>query len=397
MRVHDVADARLTLAHAPFSAQCSGRVRLPRDAPDFAFERRAGTVFRGPDPDPAFAEAAFRDAPRLGRLVLGGVTWTHFGHFLAESIHRLWAAQRGDHAGLPVVFLAQRPGQRLAPWALDLLRLHGLAERVIELDGPAHAALLHIPEPGTRLGAFAEPWYLDLQASALAALARPGPGGPARIAVLRDHLGTGRLVGEGLIAAALEAAGYTLLRPETMGIADQMRLYAGAGHIVFSEGSALHLLEAMPPLRARVAVLCRRHSGARLAGHALRGRVEELVTFEDILALPPAGRDANHRAAAVLAPSAVLRFLADRGFLAGPSHTAAPSDAPAPLLADLIRLVAGRLPPAERAGAPAAARDLLRRGLARHRERFGNTGPGPSPGPTAAALAEAMLADRATP
>ncbi|MDZ7904572.1 MAG: glycosyltransferase 61 family protein [Cypionkella sp.] len=100
-----------------------------------------------------------------------------------------------------------------------------------------------------RLGAHVQPLAHDLVYVSRALLPAAGGGGTA---------------GEIYLETLLRFAGVQVLDPASASIADQMNTYAGARHLVFAEGSALHGRQLLGHLPQRITVL-RRRKGRNMA------------------------------------------------------------------------------------------------------------------------------------
>lgn len=211
------------------------------------------------------------DLPLLtGPALWAGPYFAHFGHMLAESIHRLWAARHfPDYRDAPILFQAMPDAVR-RPWFDAMLGLVGIApERVVLIDRETRIEELHVPAQGRALGgALLLPDYLWL--FPLAPIAVPGDA-PKRLYVSRTgYTHSGIYLGESLIERILAQAGFAIVHPETLPLATFAGMLRGAETIVFAEGSAIHNLELTGPVAARVMVIGRRDG--------MRRKFEAIVT-----------------------------------------------------------------------------------------------------------------------
>lgn len=269
---------------------------------------QGGSVWaRGPEAVPPGTMLA----PLPGRFALAGPCVAHFGHMLGEFLHRLWVL-REDPSLVPA-FVATTRLAAIPPYVADWLRLIG-ARPPLLLREPSRLGEAVVGEPGRLLGRETTAAYGTwLGAMLPPALLRPEGQAP-RLAILRGHLQTGRCIGEAWIEAFLARQGYRVLRPETLGLAEQIAAVTGADRIVMSEGSAMHLLDVLPPIRAEVAVLAR-GPGSTLTRHCLTGKVRRLALFRPRFMI--GSLDAAHprsNAVAFLEPRDFLAFLAAEGF-----------------------------------------------------------------------------------
>ena len=211
-------------------------------------------------------EAPFHAGPTL----YAGPYFAHFGHAIAESLHRLWAARHFPELGNARIVFQAQPGAARPPWFDAILELIGIApERVILLDHLARFEELHVPAQGRALGgALLLPDYLSL--FPLAPIPVPADA-PRHLYISRSrYTHSGIYLGESLIERVLEQAGFAIAHPQDLPLSRFAGLLRAAETIVFAEGSAIHNLELTGPVDARVMVIGRRDG--------MRRKFESLVT-----------------------------------------------------------------------------------------------------------------------
>lgn len=271
-----------------------------------------------------------------GNWLWGGVLHSHFGHFLTESLGRLWAWPRIRVPLAGVLWLV--PGgdlpRRKAAYEKILKRRY-VADILERLGIPGDHQVVSEPLRPARLFVSSQ---LMMNASRhigghaayrsfvrrLATEAATDEG--RRIYVSRAGVDSGgRFVGEEAIEAAFAAAGWTVLRPERLGIAEQIVAYETARELVFAEGSALHLFALVARPDQRVGILSRRvppkdKFEVQLRAHGVR----EVATMDAVgaLLLPTRrGADGAPRpvprkdAEALLDPARLEAALVEHGFI----------------------------------------------------------------------------------
>ena len=205
-----------------------------------------------------------------GPTLYAGPYFAHFGHGVAEGLHRLWAARHFmDFAEARIVF-QMKAGAVRRPWFDAMLELIGIArDRVLLLDHVARFEELHVPAQGRALGgALLLPDYLAL--FPLAPIDVPADA-PKRLYVSRSrYTHSGIYLGESLVEGVLAQAGFAIVHPQEIPLRTFAGLLRGAETIVFAEGSAIHNLELTGRLDARVMVIGRRDG--------MRRKFEALVT-----------------------------------------------------------------------------------------------------------------------
>jgi len=242
------------------------------DTPGVALSHIRADTPEGPvDRLEVHAPAAINEVATLtGPTMWAGPYFAHFGHMLAESLHRLWAAVHFPELSHARIVFQAMPGAVRRPWFDFMLKLVGIApERVILIDRETRFEALHVPAQGRALGgALLLPDYLSL--FPLAPIALP-PEAPKRLYVSRSrYTHSGVYLGESLIEEVLAQAGFAIVHPQDLPLADFAGMLRAADTIIFAEGSAIHNLELTGPVDARVMVVGRRDG--------MRRKFEAIVT-----------------------------------------------------------------------------------------------------------------------
>ncbi|WP_162148539.1 glycosyltransferase 61 family protein [Asticcacaulis sp. AC402] len=195
-----------------------------------------------------------------GSHVFGGMLQNeHFGHFMVESLCRLWALSTLDGDFRSLVYynrIPRAPTANFIPQVLDLL-CPGVPITLIR--EPTRIARLAVPTPicnpknGVLLGHSA-------MAAMLAPVRALRGAGHKRIYVSRARLkpADGMILGETFIEKSLEAEGYHIVYPEELSISEQFKLYNDAYMLVFADGSAAHLYALVARRNQKVFIIWRR-------------------------------------------------------------------------------------------------------------------------------------------
>lgn len=225
-----------------------------------------GVVFDNPE-DPAVSplrhsryrkpcDAAAQDADYSaylpGRFIYGGPVYHHFGHFVAEMMHRIIPG-RQLQPDWPLLFVAPLGSGEAATIpdyisaVLDFFGLHGENLRIINKDTIVEELL--VVEAGSDFGGGPKPGYTDLLAqftpARLAELA-PDQATAERIYVSRSRIPHGgSFLGEKYLEQWLATAGFRSIFPEELPYANQVKAYASAQTVIFAEGSACHGAEVL--------------------------------------------------------------------------------------------------------------------------------------------------------
>ncbi|GJE81525.1 glycosyltransferase family 61 protein [Methylorubrum thiocyanatum] len=198
------------------------------------------------------------DAAPFDTMVYGGPLLAHYGHFLLTTLARCWALD-GSH---PVLFHSSPPVRdHEAGFILELLRYAGLEGRSLSFERPTRLRRVIVPEP-----ALYEQHSIGTHyATAMAAIGRnipslPSPA-PKRVYLSKSRLSSGvnGLDGEYFIDLKMRQAGFDIVHPERLGLAEQVNLFRKADLIVGTAGSAFHTLALTPHTPARRIVLTLEH------------------------------------------------------------------------------------------------------------------------------------------
>lgn len=230
----------------------------------------------------------FLGVPMMRDAVYLGVALSHFGHFLSESIHRTWAlrdARVGDR--VRGVMLLPHGIDEPQPFQRETLAMMGIdPARVVWVRTPTRVARLRVPALASRFGEPAPSHYLDeRRAVALNTLGEVPPVGAIYLHKPLHH-GRSVVAGAGWLAEQLAAHGVRTVVPETLPVREQVRIVAGATHVMAHQGSALRILEVLGRVDAPISVVAQRGSHDRLRLF-LEGRSPDLALAEGIRMLPP--------------------------------------------------------------------------------------------------------------
>ncbi|SDE04803.1 glycosyltransferase 61 family protein [Limimaricola pyoseonensis] len=200
-----------------------------------------------------------------GRWLFLGPLFGHFGHFLVESLARIWAfdALRHDLDGVLYVPKAQVRPQHVARSFRPLLGALGLDAPMRNLEAPTRVERLHVPPQG--LGMFdmiegAPEFRRFIRRHAGADIPADGP---ERIYISRSALpaARGSILGESWLERRLAQEGYVAFHPQQHDHRTQIATYKAARRIVSVDGSPLHLLAMVGDAGQRVGIVARRPGG----------------------------------------------------------------------------------------------------------------------------------------
>jgi hypothetical protein len=250
----------------------------------------------------------------------------HFGHFMAECVHRIAIGQALD-ADRPWLFVSGRDraaAESPPPFARETLELLGVAlDTAWFVTRPTQVEDLLVAEQGSDLMGGPKPGYLSLLGNAVHHRLDERFGNQSRSAkvyVSRTGLGvlSGRLLAETYLEQQLASEGFEIFHPERHSIAEQLDCYRKAQVLVFSEGSAVHGVELLGQSLGQVVLLNRRQPMHSACIAPVRARARQLLTITSNLPIGTPlqtddGRERRSRGLAVLDSVSVLRVLRAEG------------------------------------------------------------------------------------
>lgn len=193
--------------------------------------------------------------------IYGGLLFRHFGHVLAESIHRLWPRFALKTLNSAKVAFSLVNQAKVMPYMTEALNFHGLSKHdVIRIDEPMCFRRLFV---GPQARQMAGPTLIDdYQAMLDPALAFRAPieRRDRKLYVSRLHYHhSGSFYGESWIARRLASEGFEIVFPETHSLTELVRMLRESSVAIFAEGSAIHALELCGSSTPEVFVIGRRY------------------------------------------------------------------------------------------------------------------------------------------
>jgi len=200
----------------------------------------------------ARASPSEREIPRgLDRVdhpvVFSGHLPKHFGHFLLESLGRLWVYSERELEAVP--FAHTRPYFHLHERELLEAALLRSASPLLELDRPTILAEAIIPQQAVVLGGSIHPVmasvYDRIRDAVLGSAVVPDSR-PVFLSRSRLPRGRRRTLGEITLEQRLADTGVRILHPQEMSLAAQIATVAAARTVIGPYGTALHLTTFRP-------------------------------------------------------------------------------------------------------------------------------------------------------
>ncbi len=216
--------------------------------------------------------------PRKGSFLWGGVIHAHFGHFLVESLGRVWGYGALPHRPDGLLFLEKR--RQKDDLRDDAIVWHTPEDPVLtDFQFETFAQLgIDVPIGVVRRRVKTERLWIPGQGFGMFSMAtgtekfrtfvkeRMGadvtPNGPKRLYISRSAYGAkrGGVIGEKIVEDRLKHDGYEVFHPQKSDLRTQIARYKAADEIVALDGSALHLVGMVIRSDQKVAMIKRRSS-----------------------------------------------------------------------------------------------------------------------------------------
>lgn len=291
--------------------------------PCYAWQWKARHA-RGWLPIPRDAAPSFLAEPTttIPQAIWCGPIAFHFGHAVADFGMRI---AESAYSGLqcPLLFAMESQLDIDPPeyfWQI-LRHLKIETDRVVIVRSPVKVEKLYVyPQSEVRGGAGPSRRHLDLMDRITGSAANPATNTKVYVSRSRLHenhnFPVGQIAAESYIENALTQAGFTTIHPEEMPVDQQLEAYKNASTLIFSEGSALHGLQLLGRIHAKLGIISRR-KGKSMPTASFRCRVQQLTHINAvhgmIYSLRANGRADKTRAISVLDQKHLIESLTTFG------------------------------------------------------------------------------------
>jgi hypothetical protein len=206
-----------------------------------------------------------------GSYIFGGCLFSHFGHYIWESLARLYAIRQCDTH--PILFLS--PNDRIFTMQKMFFKTLGIKNEIHLVKVPTSVKNLIYSLPGSAI----DPLFItDEQLNALSCLNFSKERNGEKIWLSRSRVNSGKIVNEEYIEAELEKIGYRIIHPETLPLREQVRLLSTSGIVAGFDGSQFFSCLFARKIRGKFFVFNRRKRIADTITHALERRNVEMYT-----------------------------------------------------------------------------------------------------------------------
>ncbi len=306
-------------------------------------------------PADRFMDALAFDHRIDGEYIYFGPVYSHFGHVMAEMVHRVVPSMPMLKGRRLLMVAALDDGrinrvQDLPAFLIDLLSLWEIRTTdVTVLTRDTIVSSLFIHEQGSDFGGGPKPGYLgclnELATERLdRVVGRPWRTGSRLYVSRRKVRSGGNILGEAYLERAFAESGFEIFHPEDYPILYQMQRYRSADVIVLAEGSACHGVELLGERSLHhCCILERRPDHREIFRRVLEPRAQSFARFEATIPVgtavlhPDTGEKLSNFGVSVLDLRQFAGFLAATGIrLAAPLRNSDYADAARAELQDYI-------------------------------------------------------------
>jgi len=170
-------------------------------------------------------------------VVYGGVLYRHFGHFIMESLCRLWWWVENKDKGYKIVFNSQN-AKRYEFY--ELLNMTGINDNdIIILDKPQQFKKVIVPEQSAYFFSGYHEKFLNIY-NCIRNSVKPAE--YEKIYLTRTKLPLKDTINEEYFEQYYQSKGYKVVAPEQLSIREQVSIMAGASEVVCVSGTLAHLV-----------------------------------------------------------------------------------------------------------------------------------------------------------
>lgn len=219
-----------------------------------------------------------------------------FGHLITQTLSRAWAYNEYRDVVDKIIILGRSDKDTIESLPKHILELFDFfnldLSKIIFITDSIQTENLIAPAQSHGIG-FREVWHTKEYLPFYKNGRYKDDSYPKKIFISRRFFKLkGRLAGLDAIAEILKSNDYTEVFPEKLSVEQQIKFFFNASHIVAEEGSALHTLDLIPELKAKIFLISRRKNYPTFKGLINRVTVESYF-FDDVMTLDTEDREAN--------------------------------------------------------------------------------------------------------
>jgi capsular polysaccharide biosynthesis protein len=183
------------------------------------------------------------------KLIFGGYVYSEWGHFLLETLSRLWARKFID--AVDFVFINHSLNVGLSANQIKLLECFG-PFAVVDKDPISTDFLIH-PHPSLQMGKYINPAaYSILREFISNKLTISNSYAGKKVYISRLNVNKRKNLNEEEVSSYFKCKGFEIIIPENLSIEEQIDIFKNSSIIVSAIGSAWHTLILTESLAQRI-------------------------------------------------------------------------------------------------------------------------------------------------
>jgi hypothetical protein len=211
-----------------------------------------------------------------GTYIYGGCLFGHFGHFIWESLSRVYAIRQCNN--YPIIFIS--PNDKIYNMHNVFFKAIGICNDLLLIKVPTSVKNLIYSSYGSSISPL---FITDEQINGLQYFnflknKEYYKTGKEKIWISRSMLKNGKVINEQLIEEKLQKIGYTVIHPEALHLREQIKLISTAEIVAGFDGSAFFSLLFAEKIRGRFFIFNRRRDIPETLPYVFRKRH---VAFEE--------------------------------------------------------------------------------------------------------------------
>jgi len=192
----------------------------------------------------------------LDKAIYGGLLLTHYGHFVFESLSRLWYTRIDKDS--PIIFCSKQ--KEIKKYQKEIFDILGIKNHVIIAKEPIAVNELTMPTPGARI----RDYLSEHHESFLACCPYVEENATRCIWLSRSSLKrfVHKVNNEDELEKALKKIGWEIFNPQDFSVAEQVQILSESKRIAGFVGSAFHTLLLIKNFSGQVIIFQRNpHNG----------------------------------------------------------------------------------------------------------------------------------------
>lgn len=175
-------------------------------------------------------------------VIYGGLTIGHFGHFITDTLNRLWYPIKHREQKYKIVFIYyQHRDYNLGKFQNEFIKLLGIdTERIVIIDEPTYFEKVVVPKQSVYWDSSYNKELLSLIYDTLVSNVTPNKYEKIYISKAKVNESDSFTVNEAYFESFFASKGYEIIYPEQLSVYEQISYMLGAKEIACTSGTLCH-------------------------------------------------------------------------------------------------------------------------------------------------------------